>query len=117
MDKYRLLTSDTKVRFGTTYYRVQALKNFGDVRVGELGGYVNSEDCLSQEGDGWVSKNTYHYSPAHIFPKVAKPAVVASTEYPPVFTPARTVMLILVSLPLLGLMALGMLTLLAMVFC
>ena len=47
MEKYILLKSEEGLR-------VQALKNFGDVKVGELGGFVDCEDNLSQEGICWV---------------------------------------------------------------
>lgn len=39
---------------GKRYYRIQALKDFGDVKAGDIGGFVASEDNLSQEGDCWI---------------------------------------------------------------
>src|SRR5574344_303624 len=51
--KYKL--SNITMKFeGRTLYRVIALKDFADVRKGELGGWVESENNLSQEGDCWV---------------------------------------------------------------
>ena len=35
-------------------YRIEALKDFGWVRKGDKGGFVESEDNLSQEGDCWI---------------------------------------------------------------
>ena len=35
-------------------YRIKALKNFGDVKKGDIGGYVQSEENLSQLGDCWI---------------------------------------------------------------
>ncbi len=35
-------------------YRIRALKDFGDVRAGELGGYLENESNLSQDGAAWV---------------------------------------------------------------
>ena len=40
-----------------TVYRIQALRDFGDVKAGELGGYVESEDNLSHSGRCWVYGN------------------------------------------------------------
>lgn len=40
-----------------TVYRIQALRDFGDVKAGELGGYVESEDNLSHSGTCWVYGN------------------------------------------------------------
>ena len=36
-------------------FQIQALAAFGIVAVGELGGYIQSEECLSHLGDAWVS--------------------------------------------------------------
>lgn len=35
-------------------YQIKALKDFNDVKAGDLGGYVASEDNLSQEGNCWI---------------------------------------------------------------
>lgn len=39
---------------GKQVYRIRALKNFADVQIGDIGGYVESEGNLSQENDCWV---------------------------------------------------------------
>jgi hypothetical protein len=36
-------------------YRVRALRDFGDVKAGELGGIVDSENCLSHTGNCWIA--------------------------------------------------------------
>jgi hypothetical protein len=36
-------------------YRIRALKGFGEAMVGDLGGYVESERNLAQDGSCWVS--------------------------------------------------------------
>lgn len=57
MDKYELDRSDTTRTFGhgnKTLYRIVALKNFGDVKLGSKGGYVESEANLSQTGNCWI---------------------------------------------------------------
>lgn len=36
------------------YYRIKSLKYFSDVRVGDVGGFVQSYDNLSQDGDCWI---------------------------------------------------------------
>jgi len=40
-----------------TLYRIRALKDFENVKNGDLGGYIRSENNLSQEGNCWVYKN------------------------------------------------------------
>ena len=37
--------------------RVKALKNFGTIKKGSLGGIIDSYDNLSQQGNCWVYKN------------------------------------------------------------
>ena len=63
--KYEL-TEETMVYEGHTLHRIKALKDFmtlakytddshsGIVKKGDLGGWVESEDNLSQEGDCWI---------------------------------------------------------------
>lgn len=40
-------------------YRIRALRDFGDVQKGMLGGYVEEESCLSHEGDCWIYGNSF----------------------------------------------------------
>jgi UDP-3-O-[3-hydroxymyristoyl] glucosamine N-acyltransferase len=47
--KYKLIKSDK-----SGLYRIKALKDFTDVKIGDIGGYVESEDNLSHEGSCWV---------------------------------------------------------------
>ena len=56
MKKYEL-TDETIEVYGTALHRIKALKDFGNVKKGEPGGYVESEHNLSQEGDCWVFGN------------------------------------------------------------
>ena len=56
MDKYEL-TSETKIVFGKTLYRIKALIDFSTVKAGDLGGFIEKEANLSQAGKAWVSGN------------------------------------------------------------
>lgn len=51
------LTADKIKSNGVTLHRIKALIDFGDVKAGELGGYVEKETNLSQYGGAWVSDN------------------------------------------------------------
>jgi len=55
--KYELVRDQSIEVGGRTLYRIRALKDFGDVRRGDAGGYVETEDNLSQDGDCWVYGN------------------------------------------------------------
>ena len=48
-------------------YRIEALKDFGWVRKGDKGGFIESEDNLSQKGDCWVSDDAKVYGNARVF--------------------------------------------------
>ena len=54
MKKYEL-TEETKVIGGKTLFRIRALRSFGDIKAGDLGGFIENERNLSHEGNAWVS--------------------------------------------------------------
>ena len=54
MDKKYELTNETREFQGRVLHRIRALKDFGGVRAGDLGGWVEKEDNLSQLGACWV---------------------------------------------------------------
>ena len=56
MKKYEL-TSETKVINGVVLHRIKALNSFGNIYEGDLGGWIESEKNLSQDGDAWVFDN------------------------------------------------------------
>lgn len=55
--KYKL-TEETKQIDGLTLYRIEALKDFGDIKRGDKGGWIEKEDNLSQDDNAWVSGDT-----------------------------------------------------------
>ena len=51
--KYKITTQS--IEWGNKkLFRIQAVKSFGGVTVGDLGGYIESENNLSQDGNSWV---------------------------------------------------------------
>lgn len=54
MDKKYKLTDEMKEYNGKFLYRIEALRNFSNVKAGDLGGWVEGEHNLSHEGDCWV---------------------------------------------------------------
>lgn len=65
MKKYEL-TNNTTNHNDKTLYRIKALKDFGDVKAGQLGGYVEAENNLSHEGNCWVYDNVKVYDNARV---------------------------------------------------
>ena len=55
--KFELLPDDTIEVFGRKHFRIKAKINFGTVGTGELGGYIEKEENLSENGNAWVSGN------------------------------------------------------------
>ena len=57
MKKFELTTEFITNAFGKKLFRIKALVKFGDVKAGELGGYVEKEENVSQDGNAWVYGN------------------------------------------------------------
>ena len=55
MKKFELTTEFITSMFGKKIFRIKALIEFGNVKAGELGGYVEKEENVSQNGNAWVS--------------------------------------------------------------
>ena len=64
--KYEL-TSETIKFNGVTLHRIKALKDFSDVKAGDLGGWVEEEENLSQMGDSWIYSNAKVYGDAQVY--------------------------------------------------
>ena len=65
-DKYKL-TNETKEASSIKLFRIQALRSFGDVNAGDLGGWVEGVKNLSQEGDAWVYGDAQVYGDAWVY--------------------------------------------------
>ena len=63
--KYELSNETIEID-GITLHRTKALKDFSDVKAGDLGGWVEKEDNLSQMGDAWVYENAEVYGNAKV---------------------------------------------------
>lgn len=67
MEKKYKLTDETINLNGVTLYRIEALKYFGEIKKGDKGGFIESENNLVHEGDAWVSDNAHVYGDACVF--------------------------------------------------
>ena len=67
MEKKYKLTEETINVNGKTLYRIKSLKDFGNVKKGDKGGFVEKEENLSQSGDCWVYDNAKVYNNAKVF--------------------------------------------------
>ena len=67
MNKYEMLYDDKIEVAGRTLYKIRALRDFNDVKAGNLGGYIEGEENLSQDEDCWVYGNAQVYGDAHVY--------------------------------------------------
>lgn len=63
--KYRLTEETLEVR-GHILHRIVALKDFSNVKKGDLGGFIEKEINLSQEGNCWIYDEAAVYNSAEV---------------------------------------------------
>ena len=54
MKKFELTSEFVTNILGTKLFRIKALVEFGSVKAGDLGGYIEKEDHLDHDGNAWV---------------------------------------------------------------
>ncbi|KEC57021.1 hypothetical protein [Bartonella rochalimae] len=68
MEKKYEITDETTWIYGNKLtYRIRALRDFGNVKVGELGGFIEKESNLSHDGDCWIHDNAAVYDDAVVY--------------------------------------------------
>ena len=65
MKKFEL-TTDFITVFGIKLFRIKALVEFGTVKAGDLGGYIEKEENLDHDGNAWVSGDAQVYGNAWV---------------------------------------------------
>ena len=65
MKKYEF-TGEIKVKFGVTLKRIRAIIDFGNVKKGEIGGFIEKEENLSHENSAWIYGNARVYGDAEV---------------------------------------------------
>lgn len=48
-------------------YSIKALRDFGGIKAGDLGGYIEKENNLSHNGDAWLYEDAMIYGDAHVY--------------------------------------------------
>lgn len=67
MKKFKLTSEFIVDISGVKLFRVKALIEFGNVKAGDLGGYIEKEKNLSHMGNAWVSGNAQVFGNARVF--------------------------------------------------
>ena len=62
--KYELIPTQTVAISGEPLFRVRAIRDFGKVKAGTVGGFVAKEENLSHEGTCWIGGDAKVYENA-----------------------------------------------------
>jgi len=60
-------TGETKTVMGHTLQRIRALRSFGNVNKGDLGGWLEKEENLSHERNSWVYDDAQVFDDAQVY--------------------------------------------------
>jgi NDP-sugar pyrophosphorylase family protein len=66
-DKKYELTNVSKLINGRTLFRIRTKKDFASVKKDELGGWIESENNLSQKNKAWVAGEAQVYGEARVY--------------------------------------------------
>ena len=66
MKKFKLTSEFIVDISGVKLFRIKALIEFGNVKAGDLGGYIEKEENLSHMGNAWVSGNAQVFGNARV---------------------------------------------------
>ena len=66
-NKKYVLTDETVNVNGIILHRIKSISDFGDVKMGDLGGFVESETNLSVYGEAWVYDSARVYGKAEVY--------------------------------------------------
>ena len=61
-----ILTDETIEMFGVTLHRIKAVRSFGNVKEGDLGGFVEKEENISENFEAWVWGNAKVWGNAEV---------------------------------------------------
>lgn len=69
MKKYEFTGETKQVGFfgNITLKRIRATMEFGIIKIGDLGGWIEKEENLSHKGDAWVWGNAEVYGNAKVW--------------------------------------------------
>ena len=67
MNKKYELTDETIKFNGKILHHIRALRDFGNVKAGDIGGFIQNETNLSYDGNCWIYDNARVYGDARVF--------------------------------------------------
>lgn len=60
-------TGVAKETWEGTLHQIRAIRDFRNVKAGDIGGWIKKEENLSHDGDCWVYENAVVYGDARVF--------------------------------------------------
>ena len=66
MNKKYELTDETRETYSGVAYRIRAIRDFGLIKAGELGGFIEGEHNLSHEDDCWIADDAFVFGNAKV---------------------------------------------------
>ena len=66
MNRKYEFTGEIMECMGRTLHRIRAVRDFGEVKAGDLGGWIETESNLSNDGNAWVCGNAMVYGDAMV---------------------------------------------------
>ena len=67
MEKKYILTDEIREFNGKILHRIQAVRDFDNVKTGDLGGWIEKEENLSHGGNCWIAGNAKVYGNALVY--------------------------------------------------
>ena len=100
MQKYELATENKINWMGRTLFRIRACRDFTtvtgeEIHKGDLGGYVEKESNLAQDGNAWVYGDAEVYGDASIFSSKHILCIAPIGDYASLMTAFRTKQLVI----------------------
>lgn len=60
-------TGVTKETWAGILHQIRAIRDFGNVKAGDIGGWIEKEENLSHDGDCWVYENAEVFGDAEVY--------------------------------------------------
>ena len=67
MEKKYILTDEIRAFYGKILHRIQAVRDFDNVKTGDLGGWIEKEENLSHGGNCWIDDDAEVYDNALVY--------------------------------------------------
>lgn len=87
--KYKY-TGKTSMHKGRLLHQIVCVTPFGEVKAGELGGWIQKKSNLSQKGNSWIKRNAKVYDDSKIYDDAVIGGFTEVCEQAEVFEHART---------------------------